>query len=73
MKLKLKYPVTQVAAAVGRPKNVVYRALSINLKKPMLKRGRHKLLSKKEQEGLFAFWELYENYKPNSQFLANFL
>ena len=39
MKLKLKYPVTQVAAAVGRPKNVVYRALSINLKKPMLKRG----------------------------------
>ena len=54
MKLKLKYPVTQVAAAVGRPKNVVYRALSINLKKPMLKRGRHKLLSKKEQEGLFG-------------------
>ena len=54
MKLKLKYPVTQVAAAVGRPKNVVYRALSINLKKPMLKRGRHKLLSKKDIDHLVA-------------------
>ena len=48
MKHTLKYPVAQIAETVDRNKSTIYRALTIDLRQQMRRRGRGQLLSSRD-------------------------